>query len=95
MNEKLFSPIAGGFNPGSTSIDRMRDDYKICGTLVLIAPLILLGFGFAWMANISGREIYLTMRKLTWFFIAIIIFPLLFTLVIFWVCLHEYPLAFQ
>jgi|TARA_B110000467_G_scaffold2639_1_gene2216 hypothetical protein len=90
MNEKLFSPIAGGFTLGSTCIHRMRADYKICGTLVLLtlsgmgegallAPLILLGFGFAWMANISGREIYLTMRKLTWFFIAIIIFPLLFT----------------
>jgi energy-coupling factor transporter transmembrane protein EcfT len=39
----------------------------------------LLGIGLAWTANISGREIYFTLRKLTWFFIAIIIFPLLFT----------------
>ena len=87
MNEKLFSLITGGFTPDSTCIHRMRADYKICGTLVLLslsgvgegallAPLIL--FGFVWMANISGREIYLKMWKLTWFFITIIIFPLLF-----------------
>ncbi len=68
----------------------MRADYKICGTLVLLAlsgmsegallaALILLGFGLAWTANIPGREIYLTLRKLTCFFIAIIIFPILFT----------------
>ena len=90
MNEKLFSPIGGGFTPGATCIHRMRADYKICGTLVLLAlsgmgdgallvVLMLLGLGLAWIANISGREIYLTLRKLTWFFIAIIIFPLLFT----------------
>ena len=90
MSEKLFSPIAGGFVPGSTCIHRMRADYKICGTLVLLAlsgmsggallaVLTLLGIGLAWTANISGREIYFTLRKLTWFFIAIIIFPLLFT----------------
>ncbi|MFT4577904.1 MAG: energy-coupling factor transporter transmembrane protein EcfT [Nitrospinales bacterium] len=90
MSKKLFSPIAGGFVPGSTYIHRMRADYKICGTLVflglsgmsdgaLLAVLTLLGFGLAWTANISGREIYLTLRKLTWFFIAVIIFPLLFT----------------
>jgi energy-coupling factor transporter transmembrane protein EcfT len=90
MNEKLFSPIAGGFTPGSTCIHRMRADYKICGTLVLLAlsgmsdgallaVLILLGIGLAWTANISGRDIYFTLRRLTWFFIAIIIFPLLFT----------------
>ena len=86
----MFSPIAGGFVPGSTCIHRMRADYKICGTLVLLAlsgmsdgallvVLTLLGLGLAWTANISGREIYFTLRKLTWFFIAIIIFPLLFT----------------
>jgi energy-coupling factor transporter transmembrane protein EcfT len=90
MSEKLFSPIAGGFVPGSTWLHRMRADYKICGALVLLAlsgmsegallaALILLGFGLAWTANIPSREIYLTLRKLTWFFIAIIIFPLLFT----------------
>jgi energy-coupling factor transport system permease protein len=90
MSEKLFSPTVGGFVPGSTCIHRMRVDYKICGTLVLLAlsgmsdgallaVLILLGFGLAWTANIPGREIYFTLRKLTWFFIAIIIFPLLFT----------------
>jgi energy-coupling factor transporter transmembrane protein EcfT len=90
MSQKLFSPIAGGFTPGSTCIHRMRADYKICGTLVLLALsgmgdgallaiLTLLGLGLALIANISGREIYLTLRKLTWFFIVIIIFPLLFT----------------
>ena len=90
MSEKLFFPIASGFVPGSTCIHGMRADYKICGTLVLLAlsgmsdgavlaVLTLLGFGLAWTANISGREIYFTLRKLTWFFIAIIIFPLLFT----------------
>jgi energy-coupling factor transporter transmembrane protein EcfT len=90
MSKKLFSPIANGFAPGSTCIHRMRADYKICGTLVLLAlsgmsdgallaVLTLLGFSLAWTANISGREIYLTLRKLAWFFIAIIIFPLLFT----------------
>ena len=90
MNEKLFSPIGGGFTPGATCIHRMRADYKICGTLVLLAlsgmgdgtllvVLMLLGLGMAWTANISGREIYLTLRKLTWSFIVIIIFPLLFT----------------
>jgi energy-coupling factor transporter transmembrane protein EcfT len=90
VNEKIFFPIAGRFVPGSTCIHRMRTDYKICGTLVLLAlsgmsggallaVLILLGFGLAWIANISVREVYLTLRKLTWFFIAIIIFPLLFT----------------
>jgi energy-coupling factor transporter transmembrane protein EcfT len=90
MSEKLFLPIAGGFVPGSTCIHRIRADYKICGTLVLLAlsgmsdgavlaVLTLLGFGLAWTANISGREIYLTLRKLTWFFIAMIIFSLLFT----------------
>jgi energy-coupling factor transporter transmembrane protein EcfT len=68
----------------------LRADYKICGTLVLLvlsgmsdgallAFLTLLGVGLAWTANISGREIYFTLRKLTWFFIAIIIFLLLFT----------------
>jgi len=88
MTEKLFSPIA--FVPGSTWIHRMRADYKICATLVLIAlsgigdgvllaVLTLLGFALAWTANISTREIYLTLRKLTWFFIAITIFPILFT----------------
>jgi len=54
---------------------RMRADYKICGTLVLLALsgtgdgvlfVVLMLLGLAWMANISGREIYLTMRKLTW-----------------------------
>ena len=90
MSEKLFSPISSGFVPGSTFIHRMRADYKIFGTLVLLAlsgmsdgallaVLTLLGIGLAWTANISGREIYFTLRKLTWFFIAIIIFPLLFT----------------
>jgi energy-coupling factor transporter transmembrane protein EcfT len=90
MSEKLFFPIASGFVPGSTCIHGMRADYKICGTLVLLAlsgmsdgallaVLTLLGIGLAWTANISGREIYFTLRKLTWFFIAIIIFPLLFT----------------
>ena len=90
MSEKLFSPITGGFVPGSTCIHRMRADYKICATLVLLALsgmsdgaslaiLTLLGLSLAWTANISSREIYLTLRKLTWFFIAIIIFPLLFT----------------
>ncbi len=90
MSGNLFSPIAGGFTSGSTCIHRMRADWKICGTLFLLAlsgmgegvflvGLTLLGFGLAWLANIPGREIYLTLRKLTWFFIAIIIFPLLFT----------------
>lgn len=90
MSEKLFSPIAGGFVPGSTWIHRMRADYKICGVLGLLAlsgmgegallmGLMMLGFGLAWIANISAGEIYLTLRKLTWFFIAIIFFPLLFT----------------
>jgi|SaaInlStandDraft_7_1057024.scaffolds.fasta_scaffold42918_2 energy-coupling factor transporter transmembrane protein EcfT len=90
MSQKLFSPIEGGFKPGSTCIHRMRADYKICGTLVLLAlsgmgggallaGLTLLGLSLAWLANIPGREIYVTLRKLTWFFIAIIIFPLLFT----------------
>jgi energy-coupling factor transporter transmembrane protein EcfT len=90
MSQKLFSPIAGGFTPGTTCLHRMRADYKICGTLVLLAlsgmgdgallaVLILLGLVLAWLANFSGREIYLTLRKMTWFFIAIIIFPLLFT----------------
>ena len=90
MSEKLFFPIASGFVPGSTCIHGMRADYKICGTLVLLAlsgmsdgallaVLILLGIGLAWTANISDQEIYFTLRKLTWFFIAIIIFPLLFT----------------
>jgi energy-coupling factor transporter transmembrane protein EcfT len=90
MSEKLFSPIASGFTPGSTYIHRMRADYKICGTLALLAlsgmgggallaVLTLLGLGLAWVAKISGREIYLMLRRLAWFFIAIIIFPLLFT----------------
>jgi energy-coupling factor transporter transmembrane protein EcfT len=90
MSEKLFSPIAGGFTPGSTWIHRMRADYKIFGTLVLLAfsgmgdgallaVLTLLGLVLAWTAKIPGREIYLTLRKLAWFFIAIVIFPLLFT----------------
>jgi energy-coupling factor transporter transmembrane protein EcfT len=90
MSQKLFSPIAGGFTPGSTCIHRMRADYKIAGTLLLLAlsgmsdgallaVLTLLGLALAWTAKISGREIYLTLRKLTWFFMAIIIFPLLFT----------------
>ncbi len=90
MNGKLFSPIAGRYVSGSTCIHRMRAEYKICGTLfflvlsgvgdgALLAVLTLLGMGLAWTANISGREVYLTLRKLTWFFIAIIIFPLLFT----------------
>ena len=58
MSEKLFSPIAGGIVPGPTCIHRIRADYKICGTLVLLAlsgmsdgavlaVLSLLGFGLA------------------------------------------------
>jgi hypothetical protein len=42
----------------------------------LLAVLTLLGLGLAWIANISVREVYLTLRNLTWFFIAIIISPL-------------------
>ncbi|MBT5469579.1 MAG: hypothetical protein HOK41_03155 [Nitrospina sp.] len=90
MNETIFSPNSGGFVPGSGWIYGVRSDYKICGTFLLLAlsgmadgiilaVLTLMVFGLAKMASISFREIYLMMRKLAWFFMAIFIFPVFFT----------------
>lgn len=90
MKQKLISPISGGFVPGTTWIHLMRADYKIKGTLgilalsgmadgILLSILTVLALGLARLVNFSMREIYLMMRKMTWFFIAIIIFPVMFT----------------
>ncbi len=90
MNEIISSPNSNGFVQGSGWIYGIRTDYKIYGTLFLLAlfgmtdgvvltVLTVMVFGVAKMAGISIRETYLMLRKLTWFFMALFIFPVLFT----------------
>lgn len=90
MNFKLDSTNGGRHIAGSTAIHSMRAEIKICWALVLLA-ISGLGGGFllfipaslalvaAVAADISIKEIYLSIRSMAWFFIAIIIFPILFT----------------
>ncbi len=90
MNKNPFSQISHGFAPGSTWVHTINVKIKILSALIMLIlsglgseiwlmSVSLLVFAFAWTANISMREIGRVIRSMSWFFLAIIIFPIIFT----------------